>query len=308
MTKWYIKELSKLCHVSVRTLQYYDKIGLLKPSERLDNGYRLYSEEDLSNLQQIIALKFFGFELSQIKTMLNQSTDIFKNCERQAQILQKKAEMLSDASNLLKRIIHSHQADRTLPWEKTLELIEVYQMTQQIENTWVKQIFNADEIKQFAEFESVSQEKRKQFKQKWEQLIETVKKHLDESPTSVTAYNLVDDCMNMINTLYGKKYAHLRTKIFEKGFGENIGLEDNALTPKVVTWLTEAMDYYWKTRIYQLLDKVDDTPSNQLLKQWNDLMDEMYGNDTSRKQALKQLALEDSHISQQAKAWLKRIS
>lgn len=67
MKTWYAKELSKLANVTVRTLHYYDKIDLLKPSIRLENKYRLYSESDLAKLQQIIALKFFGFELNQIK-------------------------------------------------------------------------------------------------------------------------------------------------------------------------------------------------------------------------------------------------
>lgn len=65
MKQWYAKEFSRLTHVSVRILHHYDKIGLLKPSLRLSNRYRLYSEQDLSKLQQIIALKFFGFELAQ---------------------------------------------------------------------------------------------------------------------------------------------------------------------------------------------------------------------------------------------------
>jgi DNA-binding transcriptional MerR regulator len=70
MTRWYVKELSKLTRVSVQTLHYYDRINLLKPSVRLENGYRLYSEEDLLRLQQIVALKFFSFELAQIKQIL----------------------------------------------------------------------------------------------------------------------------------------------------------------------------------------------------------------------------------------------
>ncbi len=57
MTQWYVKELSKLTHISVQTLHHYDRIGLLKPSLRLANGYRVYSEKDLSKLQQIISLK-----------------------------------------------------------------------------------------------------------------------------------------------------------------------------------------------------------------------------------------------------------
>ncbi len=68
MIKWYVKDLSKLTGVSVQTLHFYDTKDLLKPSLRLENNYHCYSEKDLLKLQQIIALKFFGFELSQIKT------------------------------------------------------------------------------------------------------------------------------------------------------------------------------------------------------------------------------------------------
>jgi DNA-binding transcriptional MerR regulator len=55
MTQWYVKDLSNLTGVSKQTLHHYDQIGLLKPSLRLTNGYRLYSEADLLKLQQIIA-------------------------------------------------------------------------------------------------------------------------------------------------------------------------------------------------------------------------------------------------------------
>ena len=58
MTHWYVKDLSKLTGISVQTLHHYDRIELLKPSLRLSNGYRVYSEKDLLQLQQIIALKF----------------------------------------------------------------------------------------------------------------------------------------------------------------------------------------------------------------------------------------------------------
>ncbi len=75
MAEWYVKDLSKLTGISVQTLHQYDRIHLLKPSIRLPNGYRIYSEKDLLRLQQIIALKFFGFELSQIKKLLNSDSE-----------------------------------------------------------------------------------------------------------------------------------------------------------------------------------------------------------------------------------------
>ena len=91
MAQWYVKDLSKLTHISVQTLHYYDRIGLLKPSVRLTNGYRLYSEKDLLKLQQIIALKFFGFALPQIKTLLASDANMLDHFTAQSQLLEEKA-------------------------------------------------------------------------------------------------------------------------------------------------------------------------------------------------------------------------
>lgn len=56
--------------VSVRTLRYYDAVGLLTPAARTEAGYRLYTDDDLVRLQQVLALKFLGFSLEEIKTYL----------------------------------------------------------------------------------------------------------------------------------------------------------------------------------------------------------------------------------------------
>src|SRR5690349_10850336 len=104
MTQWYVKELSKLTQVSVQTLHHYDHIGLLVPSIRLANGYRLYSEKDLLKLQQIIALKYFGFGLSQIKTLLSSEVDMIDHLSVQSQFLEEKAKTLLEASQTLKNI------------------------------------------------------------------------------------------------------------------------------------------------------------------------------------------------------------
>jgi len=67
-------EFAKLAGVTVRTLHHYDRIGLLKPSGYTDAGYRLYRQEDLIRLQQIVTLKFIGFSLPQIKNLLNSNS------------------------------------------------------------------------------------------------------------------------------------------------------------------------------------------------------------------------------------------
>lgn len=65
-----ISQVAKLAGISTRTLQYYDEIGLLKPSEITDSGYRLYNDDTLQELQQILFFKELGFKLVEIKEIL----------------------------------------------------------------------------------------------------------------------------------------------------------------------------------------------------------------------------------------------
>src|SRR5699024_926678 len=69
MAKMTVKEVADLAGISVRTLHYYDDIGLLVPDEITDSGYRLYSDENLETLQQILFFKELDFPLKEIKTV-----------------------------------------------------------------------------------------------------------------------------------------------------------------------------------------------------------------------------------------------
>lgn len=60
---WRVGELAKRTGVSVRTLHWYEEIGLLSPSQRSEAGHRLYAAEDLGRLQQIQSLRQLGFSL-----------------------------------------------------------------------------------------------------------------------------------------------------------------------------------------------------------------------------------------------------
>src|SRR5699024_8613666 len=65
-----IKEVATLAGVSVRTLHYYDELELLTPDMTTDAGYRVYSERNLTDLQQILYLRGLDFPLKKIKHML----------------------------------------------------------------------------------------------------------------------------------------------------------------------------------------------------------------------------------------------
>ena len=68
-----IGEFAKISGVTIKTLLHYDKIGLLKPGEKTESGYRIYCEDDFLKLQQITTLKFIGLSLNEIGHILHES-------------------------------------------------------------------------------------------------------------------------------------------------------------------------------------------------------------------------------------------
>lgn len=145
MAQWYIKEFSKLSNVSMRSLRHYDDIGLLKPSVRLPNGYRLYSETDLVRLQQIFALKFFGFTLSQVQRLLNKDLDTLEHFRSQKQSIQHQIAQLQNADRTLEDIIMTLESDRSIHWDKIIQLIEDYRMTKDTKMVWGPDLDKQDE-------------------------------------------------------------------------------------------------------------------------------------------------------------------
>ncbi|MBQ6525350.1 MAG: MerR family transcriptional regulator [Clostridia bacterium] len=90
-----VKQVSELSGVSIRTLQYYDNIGLLTPSERTEAGYRLYGEEQLATLQEILLFRELEFPLKEIKAILGSPDhDREKALRQQVELLTLKKERL----------------------------------------------------------------------------------------------------------------------------------------------------------------------------------------------------------------------
>lgn len=92
-----VNEVSKLTGVSIRTLQYYDKIGLLKPAEYTESGYRLYDDAALERLQQILLFRELEFPLKDIKDIVTRSDfDKRKALEQQIELLELKKEHIEN--------------------------------------------------------------------------------------------------------------------------------------------------------------------------------------------------------------------
>ncbi|MGN0423976.1 MAG: MerR family transcriptional regulator [Acetatifactor sp.] len=100
-----VHQVSKLTGVSIRTLQYYDTIGLLKPDGYTEAGYRLYDDSSLERLQQILLFRELEFPLKEIRGILNAPNfDRNKALEQQIELLTLKKEHLENLINFARGI------------------------------------------------------------------------------------------------------------------------------------------------------------------------------------------------------------
>ena len=100
-----VNEVSKLTGVSIRTLQYYDTIGLLPPTEYTEAGYRLYDDTAMERLQQILLFRELEFPLKEIRRIID-SPDFNRNkaLEQQMKLLTMKKEHLERLISFARKI------------------------------------------------------------------------------------------------------------------------------------------------------------------------------------------------------------
>ncbi len=104
-----VNEVSKLAGVSIRTLQYYGKIGLLHPTGYTDAGYRLYDDADLERLQHILLFRELEFPPKDIKIIVNSPDfDRSKALEQQIELLRP---LINDFLRKMAKFRHQENQD-----------------------------------------------------------------------------------------------------------------------------------------------------------------------------------------------------
>lgn len=116
--------------VTIRTIRYYDKQGLLKPSHRSEAGYRLYTDEDFVKLQKILALKYLGFSLEEIGAMTLYDTPetMKQSLDLQIRLIEKKREHLEMVENALLHTKKIMEKTNEIDWSQMLKLIHLTNM------------------------------------------------------------------------------------------------------------------------------------------------------------------------------------
>jgi len=146
-----ITEFARDAGVTVRALHLYDRLGLLKPAALTESGYRLYGEAELARLEQILALRFVGFTLEQIKELLGGSTPPLATALRmQREVIVRRKRRLDSA------LVAIDEAERAVAGGETADLwatlrnvIEVFEMQNDWE--WTKKYYSGEALERVEE-------------------------------------------------------------------------------------------------------------------------------------------------------------
>jgi DNA-binding transcriptional MerR regulator len=151
--------------VSVRTLRFYDRAGVLVPSARTEAGYRVYTDEDFPRLQQVLALKFLGLSLDEIKRCLAAGPRRLQESlgQQKAMMREKRAQLdaILQAIDEAERLLQTEQFQTgQAGLESVVRVIEVIQMQQQ--QDWVSKYFTPEQRERMQRLseESYSEEAR----------------------------------------------------------------------------------------------------------------------------------------------------
>lgn len=140
-----VGELARKMGTTVRTLQYYDKQGLLCPSAQSEGGRRLYTYRDMIRLHQILSLKSLGFSLDDIKNKLvalDTPEEVAEALTRQAQAIQEKIGQLSETYAKIEALKAEVTQMRTVDFKKYADIIVNLQMNN--EYYWLIKHFDDD--------------------------------------------------------------------------------------------------------------------------------------------------------------------
>jgi DNA-binding transcriptional MerR regulator len=194
-----VGDLAKQTGVSVRTLHYYDEIGLLSPSHRTEAGYRLYGKDDIIRLQQIVSLRQIGFSLEQIRDCLEQSRfSPHYVVQLQLSQLKERMELQQQLYGRLEAIALRLQSTETLSIEEFIQLIEV---TIMVENYYTPE----QQISLQHRRQMLGEERIRQVEAEWQELIEQARAAMQSgtAPTDEAVQTLAQRWIGLIQEFTG---------------------------------------------------------------------------------------------------------
>jgi DNA-binding transcriptional MerR regulator len=191
-------EFAARASVTVRTLRWYDRIGLLKPSGTTAAGHRLYTDSDLGRLEQILALKFLGLSLEEIRQcQQTESRTLAESLHIQKEMMKERRAHLDRVMEAIERI--EQLAGGEPDWESIIQVIRVIQM--EPTDSW-KKYYSESALKKLEERQQTySKEDAWRDAARWKETIADLKQVIADgkSPGSTEAQDVARRWWALVN-------------------------------------------------------------------------------------------------------------
>lgn len=132
-------EFARMAHVTLRTIRYYDKQNILKPSFVSEAGARFYTDEDFARLQQILLLKYLGFSLDDIRDMTIDDADyhfMLNALNIQLKLVRDRIEQMQLVEKAIQDTSEAIREEHTIDWNQMLNLIHLTGMEKSLKNQY----------------------------------------------------------------------------------------------------------------------------------------------------------------------------
>ncbi|MCC2341084.1 MerR family transcriptional regulator [Bacillus tropicus] len=237
-----IGEFSRGTGTTIRTLQYYDEIGLLKPEKNVSSGHRVYKGKDILELQKIVSLKVLGYSLEEISVMLKMpslNVNLKETLEQQRKAFEEKRKQIEVSIKALERTMVCLEEDEELDSDILMSLINSIQKESE-QRLWLEGYVSkelVDGLYNKPEEEGIALDKE------FVRLAKEVKRLFGRQIEDSEVQKLVDEHMKATLKYVGEETMYALGKL------ENAEEQYNNMMPSPYTeeeeaWLNEAMEYY----------------------------------------------------------------
>ncbi|MFA2566860.1 MerR family transcriptional regulator [Bacillus wiedmannii] len=186
----HINKVGELTGVTVRTLRYYDKIGLLKPASKTEGGHRLYTNEEIKKLQQVQFLKKVGFPLQEIKNMLDfNEWNWSDSLQSQLSYVIKEQEHLKKIELSLRELINGIAIEGEESWIAIQKIMQLSSKDKDIQQYYRESVFKEKEIKLLEKVPKMASDCSDSLE--WIALIGQLKRYMKDGPKATKVQNII---------------------------------------------------------------------------------------------------------------------
>ncbi|MEN1969238.1 MerR family transcriptional regulator [Lentibacillus sp. N15] len=239
-----IGQLAKMSDVTVRTLRYYDQIGLLPPNRVDGGGKRYYNSEAAAKLQIITMLKGLGFSLETIREMVEKQVKSPKDLLfMQLHIIELEQQRLDKAKEKIHFLIQLMELEGTEDWEHYVDYVSTNQVSAQDIAAKQNRYFTQEELDKIKCLPKIGQDF--ELVNKWIHIVNDIRNMLGTDPASPEAQKLAKRWMDLAYEMFDndRELAH---KVWQVDCDHEESLGFYQFDEKVVTFINKACVYLYQ--------------------------------------------------------------